>query len=61
MKTYHEKLFDEIKTNRRKSLNGKNTEITEDNIIFKSLRRLGYIEKLVKIMNDSYNILNSLS
>lgn len=55
-----EKLFDEIKTNRRKSLNGKNTEVTEDNIIFKSLRRLGYIEKLLKIMNDSYNILNSL-
>ena len=55
-----EKLFDEIKTNRRKSLNGKNTEITEGNIIFKSLRRMGYIEKLVKIMSDSYNILNSL-
>lgn len=55
-----EKLFDEIKTNRRKSLNGKNTEITEDNIIFKSLRRLGYIEKLVKIITDCYNILNSL-
>ena len=55
-----EHKFNEIKYNRKNSLNGKNTEITEDNIIFKSLRRLGYIEKLVKIMSDSYNILNSL-
>ena len=55
-----EKLFDEIKTNRRNSLNGKNTEITEPNIIFKTLRRLGYIEKLVEIITKCYNKLNSL-
>jgi ribosomal protein S15P/S13E len=55
-----EHIFNEIKSNRRNSLNGKNTEITEDNIIFKSLRRLGYIDKIVKIISDSYNILNSL-
>ena len=55
-----EKLFDEIKTNRRNSLDGKNTEITEPNIIFKTLRRLGYIEKLVDIITKCYNILNSL-
>ena len=55
-----EHIFNEIKSNRKNSLNGKNTEITEDNIIFKSLRRLGYIDKIVKIISDSYNILNSL-
>ena len=55
-----EKLFDEIKTNRRNSLDGKNTEITEPNIIFKTLRRLGYIEKLVEIITKCYNKLNSL-
>lgn len=55
-----EKLFNEIKTNRRNSLDGKNTEITEPNIIFKTLRRLGYIEKLVEIITKCYNKLNSL-
>ena len=55
-----EKLFDKIKTERRKSLNDKNTEINEPNIIFKTLRRLGYIEKLINVISDTYNKMNSL-
>ena len=55
-----EKLFDKIKTERRKSLNDKNTEINEPNIVFKTLRRLGYIEKLINVISDTYNKMNSL-
>ena len=55
-----EKLFDDIVKNRRSSLNGKNTEITEPNIVFKYLRREGYIDKLSKIILNTYNKINSL-
>ena len=54
------KLFDKIKTERRESLNDKNTEINEPNIVFKTLRRLGYIEKLINVISDTYNKMNSL-
>lgn len=55
-----EKLFDEIKSMRRKNLSDSNNEINEGNIIFKCLRRLGYIEKLDSVINKGYNRLNSL-
>lgn len=55
-----EDLFDEIKNLRRKDLSDTNNEINEGNIIFKCLRRLGYIEKLDKIINKGYNTFNSL-
>lgn len=53
-------LFDEIKKVRRKDLNNSGNEINEGNIIFKALRRLGYIDKIDKIINKGYNKLNSL-
>ena len=53
-------LFDEIKTLRKKDLNDSNNEINNGNIIFKSLRRLGYIEKLNNLINRCYDKLNSL-
>lgn len=53
-------LFDEIKKIRREDLNDSGNEINEGNIIFKALRRLGYIDKLDKIINKGYNKLNSL-
>ena len=34
--------------------------MSEGNIIFKCLRRLGYIKKLDNIIIDGYNKLNSL-
>ena len=52
--------FDEIKNLRRKDLSNSGNEINEGNIIFKALRRLGYIDKLDKIINKGYNKLNSL-
>ena len=55
-----EKLFNEIKNLRRKDLSDNNNEISEGNIIFKCLRRLGYIEKLDNIINKGYNTFNSL-
>lgn len=56
-----EKLFDEIKKERKSSLDGKDSEITNGNLIFKCLRRLGYIEKLIDLKSETYDKLNSLS
>ena len=55
-----QQLFDEIKKLRREDLTDANNEINEGNIIFKALRRLGYIDKLDKVINKGYNTLNSL-
>ena len=55
-----QKLFDEIKKLRREDLSDANNEINEGNIIFKALRRLGYIDKLDKVITKGYDILNSL-
>lgn len=55
-----QQLFDEIKKLRREDLADANNEINEGNIIFKALRRLGYIDKLDKVINKGYNTLNSL-
>ena len=53
-------LFDNIKSLRREDLKNKNNEITEGNIIFKSLRRLNYIEKLSNLITLIYDKMNSL-
>lgn len=55
-----EKLFDELKNLRKGDLNDADNEINEGNIIFKCLRRLGYIEKINDIISKGYNRLNSL-
>lgn len=57
-----EKLFDEIKNERRNSLGGskKSTEITTGNIIFKCLRRLKYLDKLYDLKTKAYDKMNSL-
>ena len=55
-----DKLFDKIKELRISNLSDKKSEMSEGNIIFKCLRRLGYIEKLDNIIIDGYNKLNSL-
>jgi predicted transcriptional regulator len=55
-----DKLFDKIKKLRTSNLSDKKSEMSEGNIIFKCLRRLGYIEKLNNIIIDGYNKLNSL-
>ena len=55
-----EKLFDELKNLRSGDLSNADNEINEGNIIFKCLRRLGYIEKINDIISKGYNRLNSL-
>lgn len=57
---YSESLFNNIKKQRQKGLNNTNNEINEGNIIFKCLRRLGYIEKLSKLITRIYDKMNSL-
>ena len=56
-----EKLFDEIKKERKDGLNGSDVEITNGNVIFKSLRRMGYIEKLVDLESKTYDDINSIN
>ena len=56
-----DKLFDKIKVERKLGFErsgGK--EINNYNIVFKSLRRNGYIEKLVNVKSMAYDKLNSL-
>jgi hypothetical protein len=56
-----EKLFDEIKSDRKKGLEKTDNEISNGNLIFKCLRRLGYIEKLLDLKSETYDKMNSLS
>ena len=56
-----EALFKEIISLRRKSLETAETEISNGNIIFKCLRRLGLIEKLSKLKSKSYDKINSIT
>lgn len=53
-------LFDEIKNVRRDCLNNEKREISNGNIIFKTLRRIGYIEKLVNLITKTYEKINSI-
>ena len=54
-------LFEKIKGERKGGLNAKNNEMSNGNIIFKCLRRLGYIEKLTNLIGETYDKINSLS
>lgn len=52
-----EALFSRIKGERSK----KSGEMTNGNIMFKALRRLGYLKKLSKIIAKAYDTASSLS
>lgn len=54
-------LFNKIKNVRKNSLDKTKKEISNGNIIFKSLRRMNYIDKLSKIKNKTYDKLASLN
>ena len=55
-------LFNKIKEERNDELHSKDAkELSNGNLIFKSLRRNGYIEKLIKLRNDSYDKYNSIN
>lgn len=54
-------LFNKIKDERNDELHVKDAkELSNGNLIFKSLRRNGYIEKLINLRNNSYDKYNSL-
>lgn len=57
---YGTKLKDKIVQARRDSLKDTNDEFSNDNIVFKVLRRTGHIEKLGDIMTKAYDMENSL-
>lgn len=54
-------ILSSIKKERKKSLNKEIPEYSNGNIIFKSLRRLNYIAKAIKLKNKIYNIIQSVS
>jgi hypothetical protein len=55
-------LFNKIKEERNDELQSKDAkELSNGNLIFKSLRRNGYIEKLINLRNNSYDKCNSLN
>lgn len=53
-------VFDDIKNERRGELNKGHSEISNGNIVFKCLRRIGYIDKIYKLKTKAYDNLNSL-
>lgn len=53
-------LFNIIKQERRGSLQKGEKEMVDGNIIFKTLRRNGYMEKLINLINDVYDKSNSI-
>lgn len=56
-----ENIMDRIKECRKMSLSRENgKEMSEGNLMFKSLRRNGYMEKIYNIKKESYDLANSL-
>ena len=55
-----EKLWDEIRAQRKQGLSNAKNEITNGNIIYKTLRRLGYLDKIFSLRDKSYDKVNSL-
>lgn len=53
-------FMDKIKEERAKSMKGENVELTTGNLIFKSLRRNGYIEKLINLKRQCFDEAHSL-
>ena len=55
-------IFKDIKDTRKESFkdNDEHQEMTEGNLTFKTLRRNGYIEKIVGIKNDAYDMMKSV-
>ena len=54
-------LIDDITSARKKSLSSTKDEMNTDNLVFKVLRRNGYLDKLFNLRDKSYDKMNSLS
>ena len=53
-------LIDTITDTRKKSLSATKDEMNTDNLVFKVLRRNGYLDKLFKLRDKTYDKMNSL-
>ena len=53
-------LFDKIKDIRKSGMSTRNPEMSDGNLIFKTLRRSDYIEKLLDIRRTAYDMINSI-
>lgn len=53
-------LFDKIKRTRQSGLDSKDSEYSVGNIVFKALRRSGYIETIVDLKRNTYDKLNTI-
>ena len=53
-------IFDNIKNERKDAFKKSTKELSTGNVIFKTLRRNGYIEKIIDLRNKSYDKINSL-
>lgn len=53
-------LFDNIKDIRKSGMGSDSPEMSDGNIIFKSLRRSGYMEKLIDIRTKAFDMIHSI-
>ena len=53
-------LIDSITKKRKESLSKTKDEMNTDNLVFKVLRRNGYLDKLFKLRDKTYDKMNSL-
>ena len=58
--TKADELFNQIKEIRKSGMETRNPEMSDGNLVFKSLRRNGYTEKLLDIRTKAYDLFNSL-
>lgn len=55
------RIFDKLKTMRSEGLESDKKEMSSGNIIYKIIRRAGYIDKIWEIFNASYDRVNSIN
>jgi hypothetical protein len=53
-------LIDDITSKRKKSLSSTKDEMNTDNLVFKVLRRNGYLDKLFNLRDKTYDKMNSI-
>lgn len=54
------KIFDKLKGIRKEGLKSKYGEMSSGNIIYKIIRRMGYLDKIWDNINNTYNKINSI-
>ena len=55
-----DKLFDAMKRERKKGLNSSSSEINDGNIMYKALRRSGYLQKIIDLKHKVFDKMHSL-